>query len=234
MWKQIKPESILMALAVVLAAYLLKCGIETFAQKDQAVSVRGLATREVEADNVVWPIRIKITGSDMQGISKRIAADMQKTTAWLTEKGIDAKEIETGATELTDRWANEYASNYGGERYLMIGTLVVNSGDVKKVRELVSHVNKLTAQGVAVAASDWNTGITYNFRSLNDIKPAMIEEANKNARTAAEKFAADSGCRIGKLKSATQGLFEISDRDAYTPYIKEVRVVTNAQFQLKN
>jgi hypothetical protein len=39
---------------------------------------------------------------------------------------------------------------------------------------------------------------------LNDIKPSMIEEATKNARAAATKFAKDSESKLGKIQSANQ------------------------------
>ena len=58
------------------------------------------------------------------------------------------------------------------------------------------------------------------------------EEATKNARTAGEKFARDSDSKLGKIKDATQGLFDISDRDDATPYIKKVRVVTSIDYYL--
>ena len=60
----------------------------------------------------------------------------------------------------------------------------------------------------------------------------MIEEATKNAREAAEKFAADSGSKLGEIKSAEQGYFSIENRDQYTPHIKKVRVVTSVDFYL--
>lgn len=61
----------------------------------------------------------------------------------------------------------------------------------------------------------------------------MIEEATSNAREAAQKFADDSGSRLGKIRTASQGQFSISDRDANTPYIKKVRVVTSVVYYLK-
>ena len=62
----------------------------------------------------------------------------------------------------------------------------------------------------------------------------MIEEATKNARAAAEKFAKDSDSSLGKIKTANQGTFTIGDRDSNTPYIKKVRVVTSVTYYLKN
>jgi len=62
----------------------------------------------------------------------------------------------------------------------------------------------------------------------------MIEEATRNARAAADKFAHDSNSELGKIKSASQGLFSISDRDDNTPSIKTIRVVTTVEYYLKD
>ncbi len=72
------------------------------------------------------------------------------------------------------------------------------------------------------------------FTGLNDIKPAMIEEATKNARKAAEQFAKDSGSKVGKIRSATQGLFTITDRDMNSPDRKNIRVVTTVEYYLSD
>ena len=63
---------------------------------------------------------------------------------------------------------------------------------------------------------------------------ANSAKATQNAREAAKKFADDSDSKIGKIKSARQGQFSIEDRDAYTPYIKQVRVVTSLTYFLED
>jgi hypothetical protein len=62
---------------------------------------------------------------------------------------------------------------------------------------------------------------------LNEIKPGMIEEATKNARIAADQFARDSQTTLGKLRTASQGWFQVENRDAATPERKTVRVVVD-------
>ena len=70
------------------------------------------------------------------------------------------------------------------------------------------------------------------FNGLNNIKPAMIEEATRNAREVAEKFAHDSGSKLGKIKRASQGQFSVEDRDSNTPYIKRLRIVSTVEYYL--
>ena len=88
--------------------------------------------------------------------------------------------------------------------------------------------------GVAVSVGGENGGVQYLFDDLNAIKPAMIEEATRNARESAQKFAADSKSTLGKIRRANQGQFSISDRDASTPHIKRVRVVSTIEYYLQD
>ena len=62
----------------------------------------------------------------------------------------------------------------------------------------------------------------------------MIEEATKNARAAAQKFAEDSDSTLGKIRRANQGQFSIYDRDSNTPQMKRIRIVTTVEYYLKD
>ena len=106
---------------------------------------------------------------------------------------------------------------------LAANDLNILSGDIEKQNNEVYDF--FIAQGFT-----WRP-IEYIFTGLNDLKPSMIEEATKNAREVAEKFARDSDASVGKIRTARQGLFTINDRDENTPQIKTVRVVTTIDFQ---
>jgi hypothetical protein len=98
----------------------------------------------------------------------------------------------------------------------------------------MSNMSDLLKNGIVTDGNDWENPIEFKYEGLNDIKPAMIEEATQNARETAKKFAKDSGSKLGKIKTANQGTFTIEDRDSNTPYIKKVRVVTSVTYYLKN
>ena len=130
--------------------------------------------------------------------------------------------------------AERYSSNQSPYRYNVTSVITVTSSQVDKIRKLISEQGSLLQQGIALTGGDYRYNVTYEYTDLNKIKPQMIEEATRNAREAAQKFATDSDSKLGKIKSARQGQFEITDRDANTPYIKKVRVVTGLDYYLED
>ena len=93
--------------------------------------------------------------------------------------------------------------------------------------------DKLVQQGIALSGNDYSGKAQFLFTGLNQIKPDMIQEANRNGWLAADKFASDSNSRIGAIRHAVQGTFEINDVDSSTPDRKVVRVVTTVDFYLQ-
>ena len=65
-----------------------------------------------------------------------------------------------------------------------------------------------------VVGGGFGQGIKYTFNGLNALKPDMITEATRNARSSADRFAADSGSQVGSIRSASQGVFSISAADS--------------------
>jgi hypothetical protein len=96
----------------------------------------------------------------------------------------------------------------------------------------MENITSLIGQGIVLSQTNYWQQAEYLYTSLNDIKPVMIEEATKNARQAAGKFAVDSDSKVGKIKKASQGLFTITNRDMNSPHIKKVRVVSTIEFYL--
>ena len=102
------------------------------------------------------------------------------------------------------------------------------------LQDALSESLQLISEGILISSKNTWRPIEYIFTGLNDIKPSMVEEATVNARVVAEKFAMDSGSRVGKIKSARQGIFSINDRDQNTPEIKTIRVVSTIEYFLED
>lgn len=232
--KNLRIEAVILAIGLALTGYFVKAGIDTLATRDRVVTVKGLAEMEVPADKVTWPLMYKSIGNDLPALYSQIEATNQKIQAFLTSKGIDAGEISINAPEIVDLQAERYSNNDKPYRYNITTVITVTSGKVDLVRGLIASQGELLKQGIAISGGDYRYNVSYDYTSLNAIKPKMIEEATKNARAAAEKFAKDSDSKLGKIKKAYQGQFSIDDRDANTPYIKKIRVVTTIDYSLED
>ena len=89
---------------------------------------------------------------------------------------------------------------------------------------------ELMKDGVIIS-DEYSYHTQFEYTALNDIKPEMVEEATRNARAVAQKFAEDSDCKLGSIRQATQGQFTITS-DETTPQIKHIRVVTTVKYAL--
>lgn len=227
-------ETLLLSLGLAVLGLFVYFGLNSLGNRERVVAVRGLAEREVKADRVIWPVVYKTTGNDLPTLYGQLNDVSAKIRAFLVENGIPATDISTGAPEIVDLRADRYNTNRVADRYNVTLVTTVVTGKVDAARSLMSRMGELLKSGIAISANDYGNQVQYEFNGLNAIKPAMIEEATHNARKAAEQFAKDSESELGKIKSASQGLFTVSDRDSYTPYVKRVRVVTTVNFYLGN
>ena len=225
-----KTEAIIIAIGMVILGGSIEDGIE----KERIVTVKGLAEMEVPANKVTWPLVYKEVGNDLGTLYDKIKTTNKTIINFLKDKGITENEISVNAPEIIDMQAERYNTNPVPYRYNVTTVITVTSQQVDLVRSLISEQGELLKQGVAIIGGDYRYNIEYDFTGLNDIKPQMIEEATKNARESAMKFAKDSDSKLGKIIRANQGQFTIGNRDAHTPYIKHVRVVTTIDYSLKN
>lgn len=232
--KNLRFEAVVIAIGLLLLGVFIERGISSFANKDRSVNVKGLAEMEVEADKVTWPLVYKSLGNDLVGLYEQINKSNKTITQFLKGKGIEEKEISIDAPEIIDMKAERYNNQESSYRYNVTSVITVTSDKVNLIRELISSQGELLKQGVAITSGDYRYSVQYEYTGLNKIKPQMIEEATKNARQAAEKFAEDSDSKLGKIRNAYQGQFSITDRDANTPYIKKVRVVTTIDYSLED
>ncbi len=227
-------EAGILAVGMLLLGVMLRSGINYFVNKERIVSVKGLAEIEVPADKVIWPLMYKELGNDLSQLYANMEQKNHTIVQFLKSKGIRDEEISIAPSEVNDMQADRYANQENRYRYHVTSVITVTSHEVDKVRQLMAEQSELLKKGIAITGGDYRYNVVYEFTGLNKVKPQMIEEATKNARAAAEKFAKDSDSKLGKIRNASQGQFSISDRDANTPFIKSIRVVTTVNYYLKN
>ena len=226
--------SILLSIGLILAGVSIGYGFYKGRAVDRFVTVKGLAEKEVDADLVFWPITFGASAQRVEDLDEPMALKREITEQFLIKAGFDQNELifspvsirENPRPRDTTKETTEYI------KYSTNQTITTRSSKVALVRATIKRTPELAREGVIPKADPWYARTEYLFVGLNEVKPGMIEEATKNARLAAEKFAHDSGSRVGKIRHATQGYFEVTDRDRLSPEKKKVRVVTTVEFYL--
>jgi hypothetical protein len=228
------------ALGIALAGWSIGEGFRAGREADRYAVVKGLAERDVVADLALWPIRFVVTNNDLAAAQKEIGDDTQRLVSFLGRLGIPADAVAVDHFSVTDLLAERYRSGPVDSRYILEKGLMVRTQSVAKVAAASQQLGDVVAEGVVLSSSDGSQtgGPSYVFTQLNAIKPDMIAEATRNARAAAEKFAADSGVKVGEVRRASQGIFEILARDEapgvfeQSQLHKKVRVVSTLEFSL--
>jgi len=227
--------ALVISLGIAAAGYFVgqtmynsKVGINT-------AEVKGLAERRVKSDRAYWQIQYTVSGTDSAAISElyaRSKEDRSKIVSLLIESGFSESEVTPGVVDYNRLEFRDEDQNLVDEKFLLTGSIQVETDKVQLVSDARSKLNELIAVGIDIR----NTAPSYYFTSLNDIKPEMLKEATTNARVAANEFASDAGVEVGGIRDARQGGFIIRDvGENYTDTTKidkDVRVVTTITFYL--
>ncbi len=221
-----------LAIGVVAGGYLLGDGLRRARMADRAVTVRGLAERDVTADLATWTISFTETGSDLEPVRQAAEQDAATVVNFFRQAGFPADQINDAAVGVNQF----FDENRGGNVVTVRRQIQLRTRDVARAQQLYARQAELIRAGVAV---EEGSAMVYNFTRLNDVKPEMIAQATQDARRGAERFASDSGTDVGGIRSATQGYFSITARDGDESEgsgrdspLQKVRVVTTIEFFL--
>ncbi len=223
------------SLGLIISATIISKTLIEIKSSERVVKVKGLATREVDANLVIWPITCNEVSNNLKSINTKLLQNKKTIIDFLVAEGFQLNEISVATPQIKDNQATEYYSNNKNPyRYFGKLTVTLRSNKVQKAKESMLKVNKLIDKNIVIAPNNYEHQIEFIYTELNKIKPAMIEEATINARKSADKFAKDSGSELGKIKTANQGQFSILNRDRNTPDKKIVRVVSTIVYYLED
>ena len=231
-------SALILGASAIIAAFLLSAGLTDLRTGDRYVTVKGVAEREVQADLALWPLRFVATGDTLDQAQEKARVSREAILAFLKLQAIDTSAVELQRLDVTDTRANAYGGNNSPQKFIINQTLMVRSNNIERIQQAAQNVGELVDSGVVLSSNYGPSGPTYLFNRLNDIKPEMISEATSAAREAASQFAKDADARLGTLRRANQGVFQILARDQAPGIsepqqpVKTVRVVSTFDYYL--
>jgi len=201
--------SLIMALAV--GGGLVKVGAGFAARTDNGITVTGSAKTTATADNVVWTLNVALSSQLVADAVRKVGADVDAVSAYLTKGGIPADALTLGAVSsyANEEWQN--GNNTGRIlSYRASRDITVSTNDVQLVYKLSQGIGSLLQNGVNVN----NYGPQYYISTLSDLRPQLLEDAMKDAKTRAVAITKAVGGSVGAVQSVKSGVFQVTTPDS--------------------
>jgi uncharacterized protein len=231
----------LIGLGVATGGYLAGEALVKSRLGYRVVTVKGLSEREVKANLGFWPIRFVTTGPTLEGARAKLELSEKSVKTFLTTGGFTEADMQVQNIQVEDRIAGYNSQGIPEEsRFVLTEDLLVRSSDVDKLLASAKMIGDLLKSGVVFSADAYNAGPSFVFTGVNELKGEMLTEATKRAKEAADKFAVESGAKVGDIQNANQGIIEITPaieipNDRPEKQVnKKVRVVTTITYFLKD
>ncbi len=201
-------QGLFIGLGIVAATYILVDGLKGVIPSNQIVKVRGFAEKEFTSDLARWTINVKATRTTLAEASSALQADTEKVVGYLSDNGIGLQHISlkpSYASPINKLNDKGYTTNtiiaYAVDR-----TVEVESDDVKRIEALSSDITSLMSEGLNLSSH----APEYYYSKIAEMKMELLAAATKDAFDRATILAESSGSKLGSLRAARQGKFQIT------------------------
>lgn len=208
-------NSIIIALAVIISAYLFSDAFKKRNQSNDTISVTGLGKKDFVSDLIVWSGSFSRKSFTLKEAYAALDTDRENIKKYLTSKGIGADEIVFSAVNFNKDFQTTYNENGTMREQVFTGfTLTQNvsiqSKNVNKIEEISRQSSELINSGIEF----YSNAPEYYYTKLAELKIKMIAEATKDAQTRAKSIAENAGADLGNLKKSDMGVFQITGQNS--------------------
>lgn len=232
--------ALILTLGVIISAQILVNGIVSIKTVD-TLTVKGSAKKQITSDFIVWTGSYSVQSPSLQEGYALLNKNTEQVKKYLMNNNVKEEDIIFSSIRTSENYEvlyNGYNSNKI-ESYTLYQTVEISSNDIDKITEISRNSTSLINEGVAFKSKDPQ----YFYTKLADLKIDMIALATEDAKNRAERMLETTNNKVGKLKSARVGIFqitplysnEISDYgiNDTSSYEKEITSVVTCEFEVK-
>ena len=211
--------TILIALSVIITGYLLGNAYMSKGKPEPTISVVGMGEESFDSDLIAWNSSFSRKNVDLKLAYAELNNDLKMLKSYLKRKGLVESDIIIEAANIQKEYSNEYDDN-GNLRntyfsgYNITQNVKVQSKNVELVEKVSREVSELIDAGIELNSQSPE----YYYTKLAELKLKMIEEATKDAYERAGKIAENGGGKLGNLKNAGMGVFQITAENSSEEY----------------
>lgn len=230
-------NGLLIMIGIVVGAAILAFGISKIRSNNEAITVKGYAEQNVKSDLTVWRIVINSRSSNLADAFSNLSKSKTRVYDFLKQSGIPNDQLTE--TSLQSSQNIDYNNNQNITGYTMSQSVVVTSKNIEQINSLSLQINNLLSEGIDINSQPPE----YYVSDIGKYKVQMLGEALKDAKKRADEIAKGVGNSIGSLKSARQGIFQITPLNStevsdwgindVTSVEKTIKSVVDASFYIK-
>lgn len=205
--KKIVLISVLLACisAVVCSLILVKPSI--LFRNEGSIKVKGSTSQTVNADVASWNAYVYASDVNAAEAYKKVQTAKDIVFEFIKAAGVDEKEIKTSLNfmQIFKRNSNGYET---GEVLAYKYTLSISYGsnNILSVEKLSKDAVSLVEKGISIDSNPPQ----YFYSKLESLKLDLMAKASENAKERAKVLVSGSGAKLGKVISASQGVFQIT------------------------
>lgn len=211
---------LIVGLAIVFTALILGAAFKHRNATLDSISVTGLGTKDFESDEIYFSGKFSAKAMLAKEAYNIIIADKEKVKKFFLSKGFKENEFNFGGVSFEKSYRTINLESKEGtnkteqifDGYIATQSVSFyskqNSVLMKKIESVNDQTSELINSGIEFNANQ----IQYTYSDLPSLKHNLIERASLDAKERAQKIVSTAGGKLGKLKSATMGVFQITGK----------------------
>lgn len=221
-------SSFIIGFAVIITAWILGNSFKNRNEKLDSISVVGLGTKDFVSDEILWTASFSVKNYDIKEAYNKMKSDQKIVSDFFIAKGFKSNDFSFGAVNFNksyreirkenpeNRYQNQYEQIFDGyEAFQTITFKTQKSPDLmKKIEDVSSKTSELINSGIELTSN----AIQYTYSDLPSLKQSLIESATRDAKERAIKIIETANGKLGKLKNASMGVFQITGQGSTEDY----------------
>ena len=202
---------VVLSIAIVALAAIGGGAVVKVKRANDVITVTGSAKRAIASDYISWGGSVSYQGASLQDSYAAVEKSSARIRDFFKEKTVPDEWIEftpisSSTLEITDTHADGSETRH--IEFQVRQSFSVKSEKVADVAKLPAEISVLLNEGIPIES--WQP--EYLFTKLSDIRGELLAEATKDARERAKAIAESAGGRVGPVRQARMGVFQITPR----------------------
>jgi uncharacterized protein len=199
-----------LSLALVAGSFIGASAIRNLKQTD-VVTVTGSAKRPIRSDYIIWRVSVSSQQPTAQAAYQELKTRSERLQGYFKDKqvadnAITPSSIDTSTVPevVNGRETGKILAYRLNQRY------EIRSSEVERIAQLSQQATELINEGIPIVSE----APEYLYTQLSKLRVEMVADATKDAKARAEAIARSTGNRIGAVRSAKTGVFQITSRNS--------------------